>query len=362
MKFNRTPQQNTTSTPTPTTPMTTSNSVANNNSINPMQMPLPQASYDESINNEFKNLSAHTSHHLLETPQTMQPMQTPHSYNQGYSSQGYNGMIDESFAPPKQIPGGGITSASLIGSQSKQHAHLSHEVDNMTSSIFTAEQNRTSMLLQHISSLRSIVKSQLDEKQSLEHKYTSQQQQLREASVFAEFLTDITASKDADEMFIVTANKLQHAFQCQLACIYVVESATHELITRRNKTTEPGNNLIFQAAHSEFPFNLSAEDPALITHNASLISNLNNKLSSSQITNILIARLTDDSNKVVGVVTVANHLDQPRFTPRDETRLSMMMRSLTNVAVTIEKSRVQEDRVKTLQVSLYEWSNLGWRI
>ena len=155
-------------------------------------------------------------------------------------------------------------------------------------------------------------------------------------------------------MFIVTANKLQHAFQSQLACLYVFDTATHELITRRNKQTEPANALVFQAAHSEFPFNLSSEDPSLVTHNASLISNLNNKLSSSTITNILLSRLVDDNNKIVGVVTVANHLTQQRFTTRDESRLSMMIRSLTNVAIAIEKARRVEANFTSLQNKMYK--------
>jgi len=104
--------------------------------------------------------------------------------------------------------------------------------------------------------------------------------------------------------------------------------------------------LVFHAAHSEFPYNLSSSDPALVNYNQTASAASNPTAPSPQpISNALIARLVDSSNKVVGIIQITNHLSKSQYDSTDETTLASLLSPLTAVALTIERNRTMEARI-----------------
>ena len=125
--------------------------------------------------------------------------------------------------------------------------------------------------------------------------------------MYTDLLTTVNSASSSDRMFDLVSEKLKEIFQSQQASIYVLDNESHEIVTRRGNTTVSATNLVFHAAHSEFPYNLDSSDSVLTSFNASSSS------SSPTINNTLLSRLVDDRGRVVGVFQVSNHLSKLQY-------------------------------------------------
>jgi len=170
MKFQRsTPKSKSSTSSPPSSPILQNpndDNVMNNNPSNALNE--ANENYNSVLQAEFKNLTNVIPPNLqkfTETPlSSSMHLHTPHTH----TFPGTDDIFKQNeTAPPKSSqPLNYIQHKYRQPTTTPQHFYHNNnnEVDQMTTSVYNADQNRTQMLLSHISSLRAIVKSQLDEK------------------------------------------------------------------------------------------------------------------------------------------------------------------------------------------------------
>lgn len=105
-------------------------------------------------------------------------------------------------------------------------------------------------------------------------------------------------------------------------------------------------NIVFHAAHSSYPYNLTSSDPNLSTHNKSSTSE-----GSPFLNNALISRLTDSKSRVIGVIFISNHDEKKEYIEEDEQTLTQMVKCLSGVCGSIEKYKKLERTVSSVSSS-----------
>ncbi|GMI21555.1 hypothetical protein TeGR_g431, partial [Tetraparma gracilis] len=172
---------------------------------------------------------------------------------------------------------------------------------------------------------------------------------------YVDLLSSAYSQPTADSMFSAAQSKLRTLFASQSASLFVLSPETHELVCREGGEDLPPNDLIFHAANSEFPYNLSGEDKALRSFNAKA-GGIGRK---EETKNALVARLLDTSNRVVGVVAVQNHLSSPRYPPPLESTLSLLLPPLASLCSSIAVAMSREAALKKTEERAYKLERAG---
>ena len=138
----------------------------------------------------------------------------PSSFHSSHSSQHHPPPSSSSLPPPPTA-----SSSSLL--------------DSFEALTLEAEQSRTARLIQHIADLRNLLHQKIEAHTALQSDHGHLAELLRTSDLRASVLSSLRSAKGADDVFAATERRMREVFQSEGAALFVLDSATHELVSRR---------------------------------------------------------------------------------------------------------------------------------